>query len=138
MFSCRRALDRHMKTASVHNTEESPMFQCRCGYRSTRKDHHTRHLAKTKCSGDRPYQCQCGQLSINSAQHEGHYKDCRKGRRGRPRKQKRSQDHEKTTTERVSGVSITHSYPCGRSTCGICVNHKTNVPSEAGYCQPNT
>lgn len=85
VFSDLRSLNRHLKTATVHVTEVSPKFQCRCGYSNPRKDHYTRHFKTTQCQGSRTYKCWCGRRDVDRAQHEEHYKPCNRGKRGRPR-----------------------------------------------------
>ncbi|KAI0435570.1 hypothetical protein F4803DRAFT_545129 [Xylaria telfairii] len=90
-FSCpdnprfRNTLDynRHMKYTRAHWDSASEVYECACGYNSSRRDNYIRHLRKHTVDEpvNKHYTCRCGEKSSDLNGHSTHVYSCRHRRR---------------------------------------------------------
>lgn len=74
-FTQNRDLGRHVR--SVHALEDEPVYQCRCSYKSARKDNYMRHLRRcTKGHELHTFICICGLACGEKMDHVAHLGLC--------------------------------------------------------------
>ncbi|KAI6082210.1 hypothetical protein F4821DRAFT_219424 [Hypoxylon rubiginosum] len=74
----KKSLNRHMRT--VHPTDETLRYNCKCGLEDVRKDNHKRHVGNCKvASSELQYVCVCEHSCADKDDHLEHVKGCQHG-----------------------------------------------------------
>lgn len=86
VFLSAKDLKRHHR-ALMHNPSPDAAYLCACGYATTHRSNHIRHISKCAPVNNGTYRCDKGHNSATLEEHITHlsYSECCRNRKGRPR-----------------------------------------------------